>query len=164
MPDADAHSAVVLAAMRVDRLDPVVPASATPFLDAKLAGRKVELVIKHDQVFGLELIETQRLADRLAGKVHIGLGLHEKHLLGPEPALADEGVECLRPGRKGMAASDRIRRHEADIVAVAGILPGRAAKPRAGKHGRGPPGTSLFLGLASPPVLGARPRAGPPLP
>src|SRR5690606_28157520 len=108
-----------------------------------------------DQVFWLELIETQRLADRLAGKVHIGLGLHEKHLLGPEPALADEGVEFLRPGRKGMAASDRIRRHEADIVAVAGILPAGIAKPCDDKHGTGPHGMSLFLALACSPAFGA---------
>src|SRR5690606_20476758 len=60
--------------------------------------------------------------DGLAGQVHEGLRFDEQHFLAAETAFGDLGLEFPGPRRKGMAAGNRGRRHEAYIVPVAGIF------------------------------------------
>src|SRR6185312_3758823 len=44
-----------------------------------------------------------------------------EYLLALDRAFGSQAVEAFADAGKGMAADDRIRRHEADIVAIAGI-------------------------------------------
>src|SRR5690606_29456934 len=118
MADADAHAPVVLAAMGIEGADAVVAPGAAAGLDAHLGGREVEFVIEDDQVGRGKLVKAHRLADRLAGQVHEGLRLDQQHLFAADATFGDQALELSRPGRKGMAAGYRVRRHEADIMPV----------------------------------------------
>ena len=81
------------------------------------------------KVGGVELVEAHGLADRLAGEVHEGLRLEEDDLLAVDAAFGDAGPgTCLRQGEKPWRRCDRIRRHEADIVPVVGVLGARIAE------------------------------------
>ena len=97
-------------------------------LHPHLAGNKVELVVEHDDVGKIELVEAHRLADRAPRFVHEGLRLEQKHLLAPELAFGGETLEALAPGRKAMGRGDGIDRHEAHIVPVEGVFSARIAE------------------------------------
>src|SRR5690606_180210 len=57
-----------------------------------------------------------------------------------------EALELLRPGRKGMAAGYRVRRHEAGIVPVVLVLRAGIAETCEDQHGLGSAGAAgLFL-------------------
>ncbi len=68
MADADAHAAIILAAMRVDRPQPVVAAIAAADLDPHLGLREVDLVVEHGDRRQWQLVEAHGFADRLAGQ------------------------------------------------------------------------------------------------
>ena len=103
--DAEADAGEVGADVGADRADAVVAGGAAAGLDPHPAGGEVELVVEDDGVAGLELVELQRRPDGVAGKVHVGAGLQQQDLLGPEAALGDLAVELRPPGAKPCAAA-----------------------------------------------------------
>ena len=74
MPDAEAHALVVVADMRADRAQAVVPGDAAADLHAHLGGRQFDLVVKHRDVAKRHLVEMHRLGNRATGLVHVGTG------------------------------------------------------------------------------------------
>ena len=114
---------------------PLWPAWPPPGLHLEPRGRQVDLVVEDGDVAGLELEEAHRLAHRLAGEVHEGLGLEERHLLGPEAAFGDLALELRAPGREAVVGGDPVHRHEADVVPVPGILRARVPEPHEKPHG-----------------------------
>ena len=64
MADADAHAAIVVAAMGRDRAQAVMAGIAAADLHAQLAGRQVELVVEDRHVVQRDLEEALRLGDR----------------------------------------------------------------------------------------------------
>ena len=128
MADANAHADIVVADMVGQRFEPVMAGNAAARLHPHFAGHKVELVVEDDHVFELELVEPDRLADRSAGLVHIGGRLEQQHRLAGEPAFSGEALEALAPGGKVVERGDGVHRHEADIVAVQGVVRPRIAE------------------------------------
>src|SRR5690606_27402833 len=93
MADPDAHPAIVLADMLVERTYAVVAGGAAAGLDPDLARGEFDLVVEHGHRRWFELVETQGLADGLPGQVHEGLRLDQQHLLAADPAFGDLGPE-----------------------------------------------------------------------
>ncbi len=118
MADAEPQTAILLAAMGVDRFDAVVAAVAAADLDAGFCRRQIQLVIDDGDILRMQLVEAHGFADRLAGEVHEGLRLHQQNPFAADFTLGDLGLEFLRPGGKVMAAMDDVDSHETDIVAV----------------------------------------------
>src|SRR5690606_23181981 len=87
MADPEAYAAVVPVAMGVDGANAVVAACTAAGLDPDLSRRKVELVIEDRQVGRPELVEAHRLADGLAGQVHVGLRLEQDDFVVADLAL-----------------------------------------------------------------------------
>src|SRR5690606_34982873 len=110
--DSDAYAPVLLAAMSVERSDAVVTACAATRFHAHLSGREIQFVVKDGQIGRRELVEAHCLADSLARKVHESLRLDQDDLLAANTPFRNQGIEFLRPRRKGMAAVNCIRRHE----------------------------------------------------
>ena len=88
MADADPYTAEFRANVLANRFQPVVACKAAAGLDLDLAGRKVELVVKDDDIGGRELVEPHRFADCFAGIVHVGLRLQRQRLLAGDFTLA----------------------------------------------------------------------------
>jgi hypothetical protein len=87
MTDAEADAPVVFAAVSIDRLGCRCDRRRRrPFSSAPCRG-EIEFVIEDDQRFRLELVVAQRLADRLAGLVHVGLRLEDEDLLASRACL-----------------------------------------------------------------------------
>ena len=118
MPDADAHAPEIGPDMGVDRADAVVPRRAAALLHPHLAELEVDLVIEHGEVVRLGLVELHGGLHRAAAVVHVGLRPQDQRLVAGQRAFRSQAVELLAGRRKAMAASDRARRHEADIVAM----------------------------------------------
>jgi hypothetical protein len=104
--------------MRIDRADAVMPGRAAALLHPHLAEFQVDLVIQHDQIVEVELVELHRGLHGAAAVVHVGLRPQDQRLVARQRALGREAMELFAGRRKAMAASDRARRHEADIVAM----------------------------------------------
>src|SRR5439155_25114252 len=129
MPDADADAPVIRPDHRVDRAQPVVAGRAAAALDPDLAGPQVELVMDDDDVRRRDLIKAHRRQHRLAGIVHEGLRPQQQAPLPGDHPLGELALEAVAKRRKAVAPGDRLGRHEADIVAVAGIARARIAEP-----------------------------------
>jgi hypothetical protein len=83
-----------------------------------------------------ELVEFQRLLNRVAAVVHEGLRLEEEDALTADPAFRDEAAEFLLPGTEVVRLGNDVGSHEADIVPLQRIF--RAGIPEADPelHGR----------------------------
>jgi hypothetical protein len=145
MPDPEAHAAIGLPDMLVDGAQPVVTGMPAALFHAHLAWCQVQFVMEYRHVTGRQLVEPHRLADRLAGQVHEGLGLQQKHLLGPELALAQRALKFPAKRGKPVIGRDAIKGHPADIVAVRGVFRAWIPKPDPELHGV----SSVPLGDAS---------------
>ena len=96
--DADAHAREVLVTdMREDGLDAVVAARTALLADADCAGGDVHVVVRDDEIFGLELVPVHQRADGTAALIHIGLRLDEHDLLGADARIRDLRVELVLP-------------------------------------------------------------------
>ena len=158
MADAQAHPPELLADVGLEGADAVVAAGAAALLDADLAGREVDLVVDHDDLLRRQLEEAQRLADRPAGFVHIGLRLYGQHLFPAQAALGAVRLEAVAPRRKGMAADDLVHRHEADVVPIVGVAGARIAEPGKQQHAGHPLGWLSPLWTLPRQPLPLRPR------
>ena len=118
MPDPDPHPAEIGADVLVDRTQPVVPgkAAADPHLD--LERSQIQLIVEHGQRAGIDFVKAQGLAHRTPAFVHEGRGLEQQHLGAADAAFLQPALKFLLRRGEIMHFGDRIRRHEADIVAV----------------------------------------------
>ena len=121
MADADAHPPVIRPDQRVDRAQTVMAGSAAAALDPQLARPQIDLVVDHDDLLGRDLIEPRRLGDRFAGIVHEGLRLQQKPPLAADRPFGELASEAAAKAREAVPPGDRVDRHEADIVPVAGV-------------------------------------------
>ena len=64
-----------------DVLQPVVTAGGAAFANAQLACRQRNIVGDHHHMVRRHLIKPRRFAHRLAGEVHVGLGLHHQNFV-----------------------------------------------------------------------------------
>src|SRR5688572_6479445 len=91
LADAQAQAPVVVRAQALrDVPQAVVPGDAAALLDARDAGCEVELVVHHQDLFGLELEEACEHLHRLAAQVHERLRQQEP---GAGGILADQRLE-----------------------------------------------------------------------
>lgn len=128
MADPDPHAGIGRAHVRVDRAQAVVTGMPTANLHPHAEGRQVEFVMQNDEIGRIDLEEGRGRPHRIARQVHVGFGLEQHDLFGSEPALGDAALELRPPGTEAMGGCDRLDRHEADVVAVPGILPTRIAE------------------------------------
>ena len=70
-------------------------AAADAHLD--LERREVELVMEDGERFQVELVEAQRLLNRIAAVVHEGLRLEQQDALAADAAFGDQAAELLLP-------------------------------------------------------------------
>src|SRR5262249_27764011 len=146
----NAHAHEVVADVRRERTQPVVARVAATALDANLARREIELVVEHDDVADGDLQIALRLAAGASAVVHERLRFEQDDPLPAEAPLADEAMKALAPGRQAVALRHALKRHEADVVAMASIRCARIAQADQQLHGsraRQPP-TPAALGGA----------------
>src|SRR5262245_51766436 len=133
--DADAHAGIVVADMRAQRAQPVVPGIAAAGLDPELARRQVELVVEHVDVALLDLQVALGLGHRAAAVVHVGLRLQEHDALSADAPIAGKAMEALAPRPQPMPLGNALHGHEADVVALARMLAARIAEADEELHG-----------------------------
>ena len=129
MPDADPHPHVLVVEMGRDGPQSVVAGIAATGLDLEFARQQIEFVVEDHDIARRELEESRRLAHGAAALVHVGIGLQEKDLGAVEVAIAGIPLEALAPGAKAVPRGDPLQRHEADVVAVPGILSPGISQP-----------------------------------
>src|SRR5438270_4495688 len=135
MADAEAHALVIVAHMRGDRAQAVMPGIAAADLHAQLPGREVEFIVEDDNVIQGDFIEAGGFMHRAAGIVHESLRLDEHDPLAANLAFAGARLEARAERRKGVAPRDRSDRHEADIVAIARVACAGIAEADEEQHG-----------------------------
>src|SRR5436190_17351165 len=82
-----------------------------------------------DNVLRRDLVEAHRRQHRLAGIVHEGLRPQQQAPLAGDHPFGELALEAVAKRREAIAPRDRLGRHEADIVAIAGIARARIAEP-----------------------------------
>src|SRR5436305_2850012 len=122
MADADPDAAKLRAEAGVDRSQAVMPGGPAAELHLDLERREVELVVKDGQGVPIELIEAQRLLNRIAAVVHEGLGLEQQNAVSPKAPFGDQASEFLLPRTEIMRFGDDVGRHEPDIVPLKRIF------------------------------------------
>lgn len=129
-----AHALEIGADMLGNAAQAVVTRVATAILDPKPPGREIEFIVEHDHVAGVQLVKAHGLGDGSSGVVHEGMRLQRKHLLAGNQPLGHFALKALAVGRKVMAADDFVHRHEADVMAIVGILGARIAESDQQSH------------------------------
>jgi len=104
--------------MGIKRLKTVVSSGPTASLDLDLSGKKIEIVMENEDMFGFKLKESCGGDNRLAGKIHKRLGLEKIKPLGG----SKKPVTFLFPRRTSVMSSDCVNSHEPNIVASSGII------------------------------------------
>ena len=99
--------------------------AAEPDLDA--ARFEVDLVVHDSDLLGRELEEPGGRGERVAGEVHVGLGLQERQLQLPD---ADLGQLAGELGAEGAVVAPRqlVDDHPPRVVPVARVLAARVAE------------------------------------
>lgn len=108
---------------------------AAAHLDAHVAGGNIELVVDHEQLFGLDLVLAAELGDGAARGVHIRLRLDQHDLALAALFLGvvdvderDLGSGLVFPVRDAGLAGQLVDRLKAGVMAGLGILLARVAK------------------------------------
>src|SRR6185295_6406816 len=127
MADADAQAPVVVRAEALrDVLQPVVAGDAAALLDARHAGREVELVVHHQHLFGLDLEEAGEHLHRAAAAVHEAL----RHQQERRVVAADQRLELpVLAQHDAVGRSEALHQPEAGVVPRALVLLARIAEP-----------------------------------
>ncbi|CAM4008685.1 hypothetical protein PAYE108092_16890 [Paracoccus yeei] len=128
MTDADAQPPIGVANVLVNGPQAVVPRVPPAQLEPHLARGKVQFVVQHQDLGGVELQIAHRLAHGLAGKVHEGAGFQQHGAGVAQASLGDLALEPRPPGGETMVGRDAIDRHEAHVVAVAFVFRARIAQ------------------------------------
>src|SRR3954468_1949560 len=97
MPDAEPYPAIVVADMRGDRAQSVVSGNAATDLDAYLARRQFEFVLKHDDLAGRELEEVGGFLHRPPGLVHECRRLEQDNALALERSFRRLALKTTAP-------------------------------------------------------------------
>src|SRR4051812_42424109 len=97
--------------------------------------REVEFIVKDRKGVHVELVEAQRLLNRVTAVVHECLRFEEQHALAADAAFADQAPELLRPWTEAVRLRDHVGAHEADVVALHRIFGARIAEPDPELHG-----------------------------
>ena len=118
MTDAEADAVIIRPDMGMDRAQPVVTRMAAASLQPHLAGSKVDLVMKDDDIGRGQLEIAHRLAHRLTGEVHEGLGLQKRHTRRPDPSFGDLALKFGPPAGESVILGDPVNGHKADVVTV----------------------------------------------
>src|SRR5690606_39279532 len=100
--------------MRRDGANAIMARRAAARLHADLSGFEVEFVVEDDDIGRRQLVEAHRLADGAPAFVHVCRGLHFVRLLTTKRAFGHQSLKARAGRRKGMAANDRVRRHESE--------------------------------------------------
>ena len=138
--DAGADAAKVAAAHLVDDgAQAVVAGMAAAHLDAHVAGGNIELIVNHEQLFGLDLVLAAELGDGAARGVHVRLRLDQHNLALAALFLGvvdvderDLGAGLVFPVRDAGLTGQLVDCLKAGVVAGLGIFLARVAKP--GNH------------------------------
>ena len=144
MTDADAHALVVVADMRADRAQAVVPRDAAADLHAHLGGRQFDLVVEHRDV--AERASCRNASPRRprgrtrSCRCRAAAAAPSR---APMRALGRDALEAPPPRRKAVPLGDRVHHHESDVVAVARVLGARIAEPDEQQHGSGTEGKAI---------------------
>src|SRR5271170_3576386 len=134
MADADPHPLIVVADMGGDRAQAVVAGIAAADLDPHFGRREIELVVDDDERAQVQLRIAQRRADAASGVVHVGLRLDQRHPYALDHALSRQSLPAGAKRAEAARPSDRIDRHEADVVAVARMARTRIAESGDDQH------------------------------
>src|SRR5262245_10096460 len=128
MPDADPQPPEVFRAeLLLDIAEPVMTRDAAAELQLHGARRKIQLVVRDEQLLGLDLVEARERADRVARKVHVGLRHHQPDVAGQPRGV---GIELrFRAERDALARRQPLREPEARVVPVALVAPARVTEP-----------------------------------
>jgi hypothetical protein len=95
--------------------------------------------VEDDDLGRRDLVEAGGLGHGAAGVVHVGERLEEEDPLAPEVALAGDALEAGAPGGEAVGGRDPLGGHEADVVALAGVLVAGVAQAHPETHARHPP-------------------------
>jgi hypothetical protein len=128
MADAEADADIVIAEVGGHGFQTIMPSDAAADLHPHLAGGEVELVVEHNDVIELKLVEAHGFLCGLPRLVHESSGLQQDDFFAAELAFATPALESFAPGGKVVRRGDRVERHEADIVSVERILRPRIAE------------------------------------
>ena len=101
---------------------------AAAALYSQLAGAQIDLVMYDDDVRKQELEKPRHIAHRLAGRVHKGLRLQQQHPLTADRRLREFALEAVAEPCGTVLSGDRVDRHEADVMTVAGVAGTRIAE------------------------------------
>src|SRR6266436_10374882 len=147
--DPEPHPAIVVADMRGDRTQTVVAGNAAADLDAHLARRQFELILKHDDLARRELEEIRGLLNRAPRLVHEGRGPEQHHPLAIERAFRGLALKTAAPWCETMTPRNFIDDHEPDIMPVMGVLRAGIAEANKESHDAASRARLLLLVAAS---------------
>src|SRR5690606_4556356 len=128
MADADPNPYEVVAEVGTDRAQTVVAGIATADLHLHSAGGKVQLVVEDNHVLQVDFEESCRFADRAPALVHVGHGLKQQNALAADGPFRRLALKPAAPWREPVPLGNPIDSHEADVVAMAGVLVARIAQ------------------------------------
>ncbi len=103
------------------------------------SGGEIEFVVERHHILGPDLEEADRLGERPAALVHIGLGLEDQNVGRPtrglDDALPRHAQKAGALGLELVLLGDRVHRHEPEVVAIALVLAARIAEACQDQHG-----------------------------
>src|SRR6185312_2256726 len=135
LADADAHALVVVADVGGDRAQAVVPGDAAADLHPHFRRGEIDLVVEDDDVADGDLVEARGFSHRATGLVHEGARQQQQYALARDIALDRDTLEFAPERTDVVALGDRLDRHEADVVAIAGVARAGIAEADEEQHG-----------------------------
>src|ERR1700710_1338087 len=120
--------------MRRNRTKPVVTGAPAADLDAHLAVRQFELVLKHGDLAGRELEEIRRFLHRAARLVHERHGTKQHHALAIERAFRGLALKTAAPWCETMTPRNFIDHRETDVVPVMRVFGAGIAETNKQSH------------------------------
>ena len=128
--DADADAGEIFPAQPGnDALQAVVPARRAGRTDAQLAGGLRDVIAQHQHMVGRNLEKARHRGDGIAGKVHVGQGLKQHHLVAVHLALSPQALELGFAHRDVPLVGQRVQRGKTGVVAGAIVLCFGVAQP-----------------------------------
>ena len=135
MTDAEPDPAKVRADLSGDIANAVVAAVTAAGLDPHLARHEIELVVEDRDIGRIEFVEAHGFADRVARHIHHGQGFERQNTNAADVAGRGRAGKAAAPRPEAVAPHDLIQRHEAEIVAMAGVFRPRIAQSDQEQHG-----------------------------
>ena len=90
--------------------------------------------MKDDNVAQGDFVKLRGFLHRVAGIIHEGFGLEQKHFFGTDHAFTRFALKARAPAHRVETTRDGINRHEADIMPVSGIARSGIAKTYEEQH------------------------------